>query len=364
MSAEGGQTSAAPPLQNWLHRWRTQPWHLRLLRVFLGVTFVYAGWNKLADPGFFSHGSADFIGNQLAGFAQGSPIAFLLKPLAAHVPVLTGLVTALGELAIGLGTLLDVLPVLAAFGGALISLMLWLSASWHVHPYFLGSDSIYTVAWVVLGAAIAERRRAVAAAPARGAKGRTPAGAGRLVGRAELVRGGLAAAAAVVLSGVARALAWTAPAQQSAGGLSPSARSTAAGSSVNPAAAPSPTATATPSPSPSPQAAPSPPPGQVVANLSDLPVGGAVGFDGGQYGPSALLRPTSDTILAYSRVCTHAGCLVGYSSSRDLLMCPCHGAEFNPEQDGQVVRGPARRPLPSIPVAVYQPTGDIYAQTT
>ena len=369
-STEGRPTSSSPALTNWLHRWRAQPWHLRILRLFLGVTFVYAGWNKLADPGFFASGSSDFIGTQLTGFAQGSPIAFLLGPLGTHLPIVTGAATALGELAIGLGTLADVLPVAAAVGGALISLALWLSASWHVHPYFLGSDSIYTVAWIVLGVGLVERRRAAAAAAAAAnrrtaARPRATAAARPVLSRAEVVRGAVVAGAAVVLSGAARALAWTAPTP--ADGMGPSSGSTTAGHQVRAAASPRPTAapspTTTADAAPSPAAAPSPPPGTVVANLSDLPVGGAVGFNDPELGPAALLRPTKDTVLAYSRICTHAGCLVGYSSSRDLLMCPCHGAEFDPEQEGQPVRGPARRPLPSIPVTVDAATGDIYVRS-
>ena len=37
--------------------WREDPISLRILRGFLGVTFVYAGLQKLADPGFFRRGS-------------------------------------------------------------------------------------------------------------------------------------------------------------------------------------------------------------------------------------------------------------------------------------------------------------------
>ena len=39
------------------------------VRLFLGVTFVYAGYQKLSDPGFLTPGSATYIGTQLHAFA-------------------------------------------------------------------------------------------------------------------------------------------------------------------------------------------------------------------------------------------------------------------------------------------------------
>ena len=128
-------------------QWRGQALGARVLRAWLGVTFTYAGVQKLADPGFFTKGSRTYIGDQLAGFAHSSPLAPVLD-LLGHAPVLAGAGVALTEIAIGVATLAGVAPSTAALGGVLLSVSLWLSASWHVHPYFLGSDSIYAVAWL------------------------------------------------------------------------------------------------------------------------------------------------------------------------------------------------------------------------
>jgi ubiquinol-cytochrome c reductase iron-sulfur subunit len=65
-------------------------------------------------------------------------------------------------------------------------------------------------------------------------------------------------------------------------------------------------------------------------------------------------------ILAYSRICTHAGCAVSmlryplYSPKvpRPALVCPCHYSTFDPATGGDVIFGPAGRPLPQLPVAV------------
>ena len=70
-----------------------------------------------------------------------------------------------------------------------------------------------------------------------------------------------------------------------------------------------------------------------------------------------------DRVAAFSRVCTHAGCLVGFDSSSHLLVCPCHGAEFDPLHHAAPVAGPASVPLESIPVRIDRSTGQVIAAT-
>lgn len=55
---------------------------------------------------------------------------------------------------------------------------------------------------------------------------------------------------------------------------------------------------------------------------------------------------------ALSLVCTHLGCTV--TVTVDQLVCPCHGSRFT--HAGEVVAGPATRPLRRLPVALH---GDI-----
>lgn len=55
--------------------------------------------------------------------------------------------------------------------------------------------------------------------------------------------------------------------------------------------------------------------------------------------------------LAYSRVCTHAGCAVGmYETTTHLLMCPCHQSTFDVLNGAEPTGGPAARPLPQLPL--------------
>jgi quinol---cytochrome c reductase iron-sulfur subunit len=60
-----------------------------------------------------------------------------------------------------------------------------------------------------------------------------------------------------------------------------------------------------------------------------------------------------DGYVAYSKVCTHAGCPVGlYRSTSHQLLCPCHQSTFAVLDGCRVVFGPAPRPLPQLPLAV------------
>jgi ubiquinol-cytochrome c reductase iron-sulfur subunit len=65
-------------------------------------------------------------------------------------------------------------------------------------------------------------------------------------------------------------------------------------------------------------------------------------------------------ILAFSKICTHAGCAVSLYRTphfapvqpRPALVCPCHYSTFEPATGGRVLFGPAGRPLPQLPLMV------------
>jgi rieske iron-sulfur protein len=76
-----------------------------------------------------------------------------------------------------------------------------------------------------------------------------------------------------------------------------------------------------------------------------------------------IVRLSADPtgLVAYSAICTHLGCTVLANLTKDgIILCPCHGSEFNPAQNAAVVRGPANRPLPSLPITVG-PDGTVTA---
>jgi ubiquinol-cytochrome c reductase iron-sulfur subunit len=105
-------------------------------------------------------------------------------------------------------------------------------------------------------------------------------------------------------------------------------------------------------------------------NADALPVGGiATVFPEGQVGVSdtqtvlinvgdGLLQLQADRaawapdgFVAYSKLCTHAGCPVGlYLEQRHTLLCPCHQSEFDVLRGATPIAGPAGRPLPQLPI--------------
>lgn len=136
---------------NGQHGWRASATQYALLplRVFLGVTFIYAGLDKLTDSAFLKSGGSGSIGDTMRAARDSAAIPALVD-LALKAPVGFGFAMALGELAVGIGTLLGLFGRLAALGGALISLSLWLTVSWATTPYYYGNDLAYLMAWIPL----------------------------------------------------------------------------------------------------------------------------------------------------------------------------------------------------------------------
>jgi len=58
-------------------------------------------------------------------------------------------------------------------------------------------------------------------------------------------------------------------------------------------------------------------------------------------------------IVAYSKICTHVGCPVAlYEQQTHHLLCPCHQSTFDVADGARVLFGPAKRPLPQLPITV------------
>jgi Rieske Fe-S protein len=58
-------------------------------------------------------------------------------------------------------------------------------------------------------------------------------------------------------------------------------------------------------------------------------------------------------IVAYSAVCTHAGCDAWlWQGEAKTLKCPCHDSVFDPKEEARVINGPATRRLPVLPLKV------------
>jgi ubiquinol-cytochrome c reductase iron-sulfur subunit len=58
---------------------------------------------------------------------------------------------------------------------------------------------------------------------------------------------------------------------------------------------------------------------------------------------------------AYSKICTHLGCPTSlYESQTNRILCPCHQSQFQANEHGRPVFGPATRPLPQLPITVNE----------
>ena len=269
--------------------WRNQTPAARLLRLWLGLTWIYGGWVKANDPGFLTPGAQTYIGNEIQGFAVNSPLSTLLGKSLEHATAI-GWLTLLGEFATGVATLFFIMPRFAALVGFATSIGLWLTVTFNVSPYFLGSDTAYAVLWGAYFLILNGNNKRISIDINR-------RGAMRFVSGLAVV-GGLTAVAKLFPKKVEK-------------------KNTGSG----------------------------------IVKVADLQVNHSVPFKSAS-GTAAILFRTKNGFFAYSSVCTHQGCLVQYNSVKKELHCPCHGAVFDPYNGAKVLQGPATRPLPAIKVKV------------
>ncbi|HEU5271900.1 MAG TPA: Rieske (2Fe-2S) protein [Jatrophihabitans sp.] len=90
----------------------------------------------------------------------------------------------------------------------------------------------------------------------------------------------------------------------------------------------------------------------MIGSTGDVPVGQARQFTDPASGqPAWMVHPAGSTFVAFSAVCTHAGCSVQYDSANVQFICPCHGGVYD-ARTGKVLQGPPPAPLPAIGVSV------------
>ncbi len=393
-SAPVGRPAALSPWiagQQWAqYRLRQPGWLILPLRAFLGVTFLYASLQKLANPTYLDPANAQSVVGQMRTLRHVSPIGPLLG-LSLHAPTLVGLLIAFGELAVAVAVLLGLWTRLAAVGGMALSLTFLLTVSWRTTPYYYGADIVFFFAWTVIlafGAAnvlsldgwLHQRARTAAgleSLPAlvsvevprlRQLCGRGEACGLRPDGRcgrqhcgvfpvAERLRPGVAAdvdrrrlllagrVAMLAAVGAAFTGGITAWLGRLAGGTK-STQHDALTAGTPPSHAPSAKPTASTS------KASKPPPGKAIGRATQVPVGQAGRFtDPASGAPAYVVHASGNTFVAFSAVCTHAGCTVQFDSGSQQFVCPCHGGVYD-AHTGRVLAGPPPSPLPNISVHV------------
>ena len=279
-------------MQRILNSWKSNPIYIKVIRLWLGVTWIYGGWNKATDSGFLDKASPHYIGAQLNGYLNSSPISFFLRKMMEHA-YQVGWLVMLSEFAIGIAILLGIAMELAAFGGLSMAIILWLSATWSVKPYFLGSDTAYAIMWLTLFLYLMSKKKITAVIP-------------NVRNRREVIQLGSVAGISVIAAIAGKFF-------------------------TNKSATPE--------------------MGTPIATVSEVPVGGQKLFTAADGNPAILFR-TKAGYFAYSRICTHQGCTVNYDSGSNTLLCPCHGAQFDYTDNGKVLNGPAQTPIATIKVAV------------
>jgi len=327
------------------------------LRAFLGATFVYAGIDKLVDPNFLQATGPGSIGAQLDAFVRVSPIGPLVHLFGQPFPVAIGLLIAVAEIAIGFGALSGLLFRLSAAGGFALSILFWLTASWATKPYYYGPDLPYALGWLTLALAGTPGRFTIEAWLPRGfddAGYEEPFSPERRL----MLKAGILGIAAVAMAGFAGTVGASVLGRPKGGVGDVTPTSDPNGIAVDPSASAQPLAGQR-----SPAAtgvAPGAATGPVVARMSQLASGRAVTFDDPTSGdPGVLIKLRDGTIVAFDTVCTHAGCTVEYDHRSGYLICPCHGAAFDPAQQAQVIAGPTDQPLAPIPIHVDTASGRI-----
>jgi thiosulfate dehydrogenase [quinone] large subunit len=256
------------------------------------------------------------------------------------------LLISFGELAVGLGTFVGLFGRVAATGGMLLSLSFFLTVSFHDSPYYYGADIVFLFAWTpfLLGGSGELSLDALLARLGTSAVASDETTIDRRSAlRRASVAGGLGAFA-LVLGGADNLL-----------GSHFSKSSTTASSGTTTTSV----GTSTPSTTGSSQTS-SPPSGEEIGLASAIPVGDALAFTDQHQGiPAYCVHKSADEFVAFSAICTHAGCTVGFDQSATEFVCPCHGSIYN-ALTGAVIQGPAPLPLPPIGVTLAS-NGTLYA---
>jgi thiosulfate dehydrogenase [quinone] large subunit len=319
------------------------------LRLFLGGSFLVAGLDKLNDPAFLDPAAPGYLGKQIAGFAPGTPLEGFLRQVALPNATLFGVLVMGGELCIAVAVLLGLLTRFSALMGLLLNLTFFLSATWLVRPFYFGADLPYAAAWLTLMLTgpgplaldpwIRRRLRVPSVAADQAASPR-----GVLLTRRAFLGAGIAGLAGVALA--ATGLGWDV--------LHPR-RAEALRSAAAPAPTPVPAVSTAVS---GPAATPGRSAGRLLAATGTLAEGASQTFTLAGGTPAILLHRATG-YRAFVTRCTHAACTVELSGER--LVCPCHGAVYDPAANGAVVAGPAPLPLLVIPLQI-DGAGNVYLQ--
>ena len=151
---------ADPPIARFLFADTRMAFVWLLVRVYIGWSFLEAGWHKVQDPGYMVTGDSllKFWKSAVAIPAAGSPRitydwyrGFLQALIDQNAQVWFGKVIALGETAIGLGLIFGAFVGVAAAAGAFMNLNFMLAGSASTNPVLLLLGILLILAWKTAG---------------------------------------------------------------------------------------------------------------------------------------------------------------------------------------------------------------------
>ena len=288
-------------------------WALLPLRGYLAVVYLYAGISKIADTRFLDQSSPTSLHATLAAVRNASPIRSLLGPVADHTFAF-GLLIAFAEIAVGIGIALGLLTRVAAFGGMVLALSLWLTVSWGAEPWYTSADLAYLFAFTPL-------LLAGAAACGRSTPGWTPK---RPVGPTP--------------ARTASAGPSSSPAPRSSAECSrPGRRCFVARRALGPRG----------------RQPPVPAPRRELRwrrRLRCRSVAASRSLIRSPGTRRGYLQLSAGQFTAYDAVCPHQGCPVMFVSGSNGFHCPCHGSTF--AADGSLISGPATSGLHAVAIRV------------
>ena len=211
----------------------------------------------------------------------------------------------LAEFAIGYATLVGVLPIFSALMSALMSLGLFLASSFYVRPYFLGSDLPYMLLWVLYALNLLNLKEPISEINSQKVK------SAKYPTRRSILKVSSVALLTIFTPFIGKFLT---PGEK--------VKTKTSGKVA-----------------------------KEIIKVANLAVGDSLAFTSKTGSPAILFR-SKVGVFAYSAVCTHQGCTVAYEPFSKSLQCPCHGAGFDPFDQGKVLGGPAPRPLDNIKVTI------------
>jgi thiosulfate dehydrogenase [quinone] large subunit len=157
LDQRGGMLLQDPPIARFLFQSTLASWGWLVLRVWVGLQFVQAGWAKFNEPAWMDGSGKGILGfwtTALGTTASGAPIitydwyrTFLQTLVNSHAEGWFSKVIVFGELAVGLGLIFGAFVGLAATGGFLLNAAFLLAGTTSTNPVLAVLGILLILAW-------------------------------------------------------------------------------------------------------------------------------------------------------------------------------------------------------------------------